>query len=512
MTSPFDMTAQRIDYRQAGGSDVLMRLADDHLPGFPRFDPTAPITPAATQPAVIDAIAAYNASVGNRLSDTTLSALRNGGRLIIGGQQPGLLTGPLYTFLKAATAVAMCRQLQPSTEVPLAPAFWLATEDHDIEEVNRVRIGSRTLVIDHAELHGGPRPPVGALSLTQARDRVLDFLRETLRIWPHGAAVVEAVASCDFSDYGRLCATLLVRLFGEGRLVLIDPMTLRQPAAPVLARAVEQRDAIREALAEGAAALRAVGLTPPLDRANLFEFVEGKRMRINLYDHRLSPDRLAQNILDEPTRYSPSAALRPVVQDAVLPTLLTLGGPSELAYLWQIDRLYHALGARRSALWPRISATFVDQAIVDAAARFGLTGEALFEAPGLLARFDPSRFDDDAEDLRQIEALRDQLLQHLATLGDEVPPKLMQRAQDTIAYRIRRVTDRVRDHRLAARGLGKGNLGQVAAVVRPDGQPQERVMNVLELVARYGWSVVERTVELAEPLALGHQLMIVRNP
>lgn len=503
------MTAQRIDYRQAGGGALLTRLATDALPGFPRFDPAAPIARATPQPAVIDAVADYNASVGNRLSEATLAALRGGGRMIIGGQQPGLLTGPLYTFLKAATAIALCRQLRASTAVPLVPAFWLATEDHDIEEVNRVRLGGKTLVVDHAELRGGPRPPVGALSLERARDHVLTFLQETLRTMPHGSKVVDAVAACDFADYGRLCATLLVRLFGEGAMVLIDPMTLRQPAAPVLARAIEQRDTVREALTDGAATLGEAGLTPPLDRAGLFEFVEGRRMRINLHDPRLSARQLAQNILDAPMRYSPSAALRPVVQDAILPTLITLGGPSELAYLWQIGGIYRALGIERSALWPRSSATFIDQAIADTAGRFGLAGEGIFDAPAMLAHFDPSQFD--AEDLLQVEALRDQLLARLDTLSEEVPPKLMQRAHDSIAYRIRRVTDRAREHRLSARGMGKGDLGRVAATVRPEGKPQERVMNVLELVARYGWPVIDETIAKLEPMTLAHQLVVVRN-
>jgi bacillithiol biosynthesis cysteine-adding enzyme BshC len=509
MTSALHMTAQRIDHRQAGGSDLLVRLAGNALPGFPRFDPTAPTTRATPQPAVIDAVADYNASVGNRLNDATLAALHNGGRMIIGGQQPGLLTGPLYTFLKAATAIAMCRELQASTDVPLVPAFWLATEDHDIEEVNRVRIGGKTLVIDHAELRGGPRPPVGALSLEHAHDRVLTFLQETLRTAPHGREVVEAVAACDFADYGRLCATLLVRLFGTGVIVLVDPMTLRQPAAPVLARAIEQRDTVREALTSGAATLRRSDLKPPLDRVSLFEFVEGRRMRINLHDPRLSAPQLAQNILDEPMRYSPSAALRPVVQDAILPTLITLGGPSELAYLWQIDGIYRALGVDRSALWPRSSATFIDQAIADSAAHFGLAGEAILTAPEMLGQFDPSQLD--AEDLLQIEALRDQLLAHLDTLADEVPPKLMRRAHDSIAYRIRHVTNRAREHRLSARGMGKGDLGRVAASVRPEGKPQERAMNVLELVARYGWPVIDETIARLEPMTLAHQLMVVRS-
>ncbi len=515
-TKTLTMHAQAIDPARTSGEDSLpARLAAGRLPGFPLWDGDKP--PAADESmftdraAVVEALADYNASVGNALSNETLDALRADGRLIIAGQQPGLLTGPMYTILKAATAIGLGERLRANARTPLVPAFWLATEDHDLEEVNRVTIGSGTLVVDHEELRNGPRPPVGCVSLAHARERVLGFLHQTLRTHPHGGEVVDAVAACDFADYARLCATLLTRLFGAGRLVLVDPMALRGPAARVLERIVERREAIGEALREGAAMLREAKLAPPLDRANLFEVVEGRRRRIRLDDHRLKPDQLIANIRDEPDRYSPSAALRPIVQDAVLPVAATIAGPSELAYLWQIGPIYRAMDVRRSRLWPRCGATFVDGETAAAAERFGLIGERLFDAAPRLATYSPAAYGTPGDDLDRIAEWRDRLIDRIDDLAgqDEGVDQRVAKAKRSIDYQVNKVIDRALDRRLARRGLSKGDLGRIAAVVRPRGKPQERVTNVLEFVARYGWDFIDRMIDELDPTTIAHHLVIV---
>jgi hypothetical protein len=152
-----------------------------------------------------------------------------------------------------------------------------------------------------------------------------------------------------------------------------------------------------------------------------------------------------------------------------------------------------------------VSATFVDRAIVRAAARFGLTGEQLFDAPSMLANYDATALDDQSDDLNHIADLRDRLLDAIGQFEGKASAK----AQRSIAYHAAKVIAHQREQRLAKRGLGKGNLGQIVAAIRPQGKPQERVTNVLELVAKYGWTFVDRAIDAIDPTQPAHQLVEV---
>ena len=75
-----------------------------------------------------------------------IAKIRAGARAVVTGQQVGLLGGPLYVLLKAATAIARAKQATAATGVEHVPMFWLATEDHDLEEVDQVSLLTKTAV------------------------------------------------------------------------------------------------------------------------------------------------------------------------------------------------------------------------------------------------------------------------------------------------------------------------------------------------------------------------------
>jgi uncharacterized protein YllA (UPF0747 family) len=218
---------------------------------------------------------------------------------------------------------------------------------------------------------------------------------------------------------------------------------------------------------------------------------------------------LAERIRRAPQRYSPNAALRPIVQDMALPTAATVGGPGEMRYLWQIDAMYHVLGAERSRLWPRISATLLDDRNRRRAEAFGLTGAKLFEAAALAGRFDPARFDVEDADVREIEDLRDRLLAKIGALDGEADSKTIGKAADSIGHQVDKLADRVRNARLSRQGLGKSELKQLAAAVMPHGKPAERVVSPLDYVGRFGAGLVEQLIGAVDPTVIGHRLVEV---
>jgi bacillithiol biosynthesis cysteine-adding enzyme BshC len=503
---------QRVPYEQTPvGNRLLAWLGRDEAPdGFPllrRDEPADPPPPPhLDRDALADALASYNASVGNALPRETIDALRGRGRLIITGQQPGLLLGPAYTLLKAITAIRLAADLS-RPDAPVLPAFWIASEDHDIAEVNHAAIGAKRFTVRHELLsRGGRRPPAGWLSLKPWHDQILAFVDDALPPTVHRRRVSRLVAGCDFSDYASFFATLMARMLGPGRVVLVDPMRLRRELAPALAAVVERAGAMSAAFDAGSEMLRDHGFEPQLERMGLFQFVDGKRVPAEL-----SPD-LAGRIRADSERYSPGAALRPLVQDAALPVRATVGGPAEMLYLWQIDPLYRAAGVERSRLMPRLSATLMDREHRAHAEPFGLTGAALFGARQMLRDFDPAAYEDDSPDLREIERQRDALIDRIEQLDLEGQVQRAKRAVGSIRYQVDQLAAQIRHQRLSRQGRGKDRLGQLAAWLLPDGKPQERVISPVDWIGRYGPELVDALVETLDPWPIAHRIIDVQTP
>ncbi len=486
------------------GGALWQRLGAGDVPtGLPLLDCARP--PRRDEPATVDRalmtqrLVEYNASVGNPLGDEAVDALRTNGWLIVAGQQPGLLLGPLYTVYKAVTVLRLCRCMS-SDALPLVPAFWVASEDHDLAEVDHYHVGSHEFRADHNELrNAAQRPPVGGVSLRAQRDAVIADLQQHLPPTADRRWVIDAVAQADFTNYATLFTSLFVQLFGEGRFVLIDPMRLRDVLAPALAQVVDRLDAAHEAFARGGERLRAEGFEPQLEKLTLFEIVDGVRRPVR--------DKVGgDDVRREPERYSAGAGLRPIVQDNALPVAATVGGPSEMLYQWQIDGLYDAVGLTRSALWPRLSATWVDRFALNIAERLGLSAERLFE---VCAAHDRAGALD--SDLSDIEAMGDELSRRLGELDDGRNRKLIARARRSIAYQVRRVLRRVQADRLNDAGRGERDRRTLWEAIMPGGAPQERVMNVFELIARHGRGALDQWIESADPTTIAHEVVVVQG-
>ncbi len=489
--------------------------------GFPAVDrtlvPAGEDNPYVDRAKLVESLGSAGAALGGERPHRMRRVLRGEGRMIIAGQQPGLLLGPMYGLLKAITVVAAAERWGGEAgDSPLVPAFWMATEDHDIEEVNHCYVRRRRFTCDHAEMTDvRGRPPVGWLPLAKWKQPLLRFLADALATAPHCDWVLEAVAETPFDDYGRMFGSLLGRVLDERAIAIVDPMRMRELLAPPLADLVERWPDVMNAFEQGAEAMRAAGFDPPIERVGLFEFADGRRKHCAVDREgfvfstgRASFVEAADMIRDEPARFSPGAAIRPVVQDAALPVAATIGGPTELLYLWQIDPIYDVLGVQRSRLAMRISATFADRGLAERAEAVGLTGAGLLDAGERLERLKPRRALD-ADDLDDLAAHGRQFIRRIDSLDVGGQRITADRARRAIAYHVGKVIDVTANERLSRQGRGKDTLTEIADEVYPLGEPQERVMNPIELIARYGPRVVEAMIETLGAEAGSHHVVEV---
>ncbi|MBV8071396.1 MAG: bacillithiol biosynthesis cysteine-adding enzyme BshC, partial [Acidobacteriaceae bacterium] len=263
---------------------------------------------------------------------------------VVTGQQVGLFSGPAYTIFKALTAVRIARELDQQG-IPAVPIFWLATEDHDLAEVDHAWVFDhegtpRKIAVTNTVVNGGP---VGDV---QFNEMPLRELRNALGDLPFADDVMVRVARAyrPGFTFGAAFRNLLQDTLQTCGLLYLDPLAppVRQIAAPLLADTVQRLPELLDALRGRNTELRDAGYHQQVhiedDSSLLFLLADGKRIplrwngtQLAARDRSFRPAELAAS----PELLSPNALLRPVMQDYLFPTVIYVGGPAETAYMAQ---------------------------------------------------------------------------------------------------------------------------------------------------------------------------------
>lgn len=488
------------------GDALMARLSEGERPsGIPLLDwesaavPSDP--PDLDRASLVDALQASHQQMGVAPPTECLDGLRRDAWLVVTGQQPGLLTGPAYALFKALSAVQVAKRLSASTGRQVIPAFWIASEDHDLLEVNHAWLGSRRYECSREQIGR----PVEWISPADECDAVLAFCQRQLADRPFADMAIEAVEHATFDNYPAHFAQLLARLLGDQPLLLINPMHLRQVFAPAMARVVGPGNALNAALTEGTNALTARDVNPQLDGVSMFRFDDQMRARCPLDDD------LPKRIADDPVRFSPGAALRPIVQDAALPVLCTIGGPAEMRYLWQIDPLYQLTGVRRSLLWPRISASVLDADARTIMTDFQIDDFAVAGLPDMLDRYDPMNEVDAPFERAADEAtaLHRSLAEAIEALGRD--DQAIDRSLKGIDHHVAEAIRQAAHQHAAARGRGKQRLADLVSRLYPGGVLAERRLSGLDYFARYGPALIDAVLHHIDARQVAHHLIELDN-
>jgi bacillithiol synthase len=323
---------------------------------------------APLDPALADALADFHRRLGaSARSLENLERLRAGEVVCaVSGQQPAPLGGPLYSLHKIATAAGLCEVVEARAGAPCVPVFWMHGEDSDYEEIRGATFAGPGLELRERSLPDGLHRP-GGLVGGVALDALRPLVDEALAAWDglpgHGDAVALLGASLERArDLGEAFSAVALALFADQGLVVVDPRlpAFRAAARPVIDRYLARgEDLAAAARAAGAWLERHAGRRPLSDAALesfVFAVEDGARRKLTL---------AAARALGAGATLSPSVALRPVVQDAVLPTVAMACGPGEIAYLAQLREVFEGLDVRPACLVPRLGLTWLPPAAVE---------------------------------------------------------------------------------------------------------------------------------------------------
>ena len=475
-----------------------------------------------------------NAFGASPAAHANIAKLKAGAQAVVTGQQVALFGGPLLTLLKAATAVARAKAATTATGVEHVPIFWMATEDHDLAEVDQVSLLTKTSVEKLRANLRLPHPvPVGGVALGPEHDAELDALLERATELLEFAPIADTLRECyrpasgEPVTLGLAFGRLIARIFADHGLIVMDaaPRAFHALGASTLRYAIQHADTLHQALIARSEELVTDGYHAQVLVAEttslLFLLDETTGERLALRRPAQSNDRNDQRndqwkagsrlystaellaILDAtPERLSPNALLRPIFQDTLLPTAAYIGGPSEIAYFAQSEVLYRAILGRVTPILPRLSATLLEPAIATVMAKDDVqlpdaltTPEALAQRLG--ARAMP------IEGKRKLAAVGNALDQELSALQsylaalDETLGRSAEVSGSKMLYQMNRLRRMAATFELQKNASLRKHADAITLNVFPNEHPQERVIAGVWYMARYGEGLIDRLVTVA---------------
>ena len=462
--------------------------------------------------AVVEVLKKQNIAFGSD-SETSrnLDRLRDGATAVVTGQQVGLFGGAAYSVYKALTAIHVANELT-ARGTNAVPVFWLATEDHDLAEVDHCFFSTRgglerfDLSTPSAEARrvGEIRLGEGVRELSSRAAGILE-----------GATVAEVagwISDCYRPEetFGSAFAKLMTRIFAGRGLIFLDPLSpeLHRLSAKTMLRAIKEHEVLARELVARSAALKRAGYHAQVKVAEqstlVFRIVDGQRVALRPEDGGFVAGKKQESFAEtweavelHPEEFSASALLRPVIQDALLPTVACIVGPAEVAYYAQASVVHQKLIGRAPAILPRAAFTLVTARIANLLKKYNVdvqdvfAGRQRFRAKleaevlpeGLSLRF--------AEGEKNLRDLFERLREPLAKLDQSLVGAL-----DTKAKKMLYQFSSLRVKVGRAEGFRTGVLDtherEITSLLLPNGKLQERTLSLLPFLATEGGELLDQ--------------------
>lgn len=295
------------------------------------------------------------------------------------GHQLNLMTGPLYFIYKIVSTINLARKLrQEYPDRNIVPVYWMASEDHDFEEINHFVFDGKkyTWETDQKGAVGEFELDKNLQALLAQMPFIPDFLRE---------------AYLESTNLAEAVRKYVHFLFGDEGLVVIDANHPRLKAlfAPVIKDDLLHQRA-NSLVQEQNNKLEELGYKPQIfpREINFFYLIGGLRERI-VYDdgsYQVMNTEIAWNeeqLLEElnqfPGRFSPNVVMRPLYQEFILPNVAYLGGPAEVVYWFQLTLVFEHYKVDYPAVMPRNFVVIVPRVLQRKIEKLGLAKADIFK-------------------------------------------------------------------------------------------------------------------------------------
>lgn len=426
--------------------------------------------------------------------------------VIVTGQQPGLLGGPLFCLHKAATAIRLCREIEAKGGPKVVPLFWNHSDDHDLEEGNRAFLVNQNQEVQRFRLDL-TRHNEALRKIHVGRD-VEQLLEEITPLLPETEFHEQLMATLKprhpDEALGDMQARLMFEVFGKHGLLVIEPRDLPESAFEPLTKWWSKSDEIREKVKQTCDDLTDLGVDITLDPS--------ATMMFSMLGNRREPLADGEEVSDFRTM-SPGVLLRPLWQDACLPTIGFVVGPGELSYLAAVAPLYRFLGVPQPVFVPRSSLTLVEPSMQRLMGRFSLDLPDLDQTPEQLAEKLLQEEDGEGHIEDKVETIKNRLRTDLDAVErtlktiDASMVGALDRARTKTGEELERLQNKVRNARQNREGTGIKQLRRMCNLLRPRSRVQERVFGPISYLNSFGPRLADELIGAADPFAIEHGVL-----
>ncbi|MBS4027681.1 MAG: bacillithiol biosynthesis cysteine-adding enzyme BshC [Ignavibacteriales bacterium] len=452
---------------------------------------------------------------------------------VVTGQQVGIFLGPLYTLYKTLTTIKLAEKL--STEFPeynFVPVFWMEGEDHDFAEANSLTMLDTEFQpkkftyniggIPHEENLGAVGEVIFDFFFNDFKTSVFGLLSKT----EFSENVLHVYSQCyrDGVSFNMAFAQLMNELLGESGLIFLYPndWRLKKITSTLFKKELEEFPRSSQSIIERSAELEENYHAQIKPRAlNLFLFHNGKRHAIEPTEGKFflkgthtffSKEELQTMLETTPESFSPNVVLRPLCQDTLLPTISYVGGPSEIAYFAQLQPLYEYFGVAMPIIYPRASITLIEPRVVKFAEKYRWEyAELLNDRTALTKQFSNKLSEVSLEEIfinkeKQILAELETLLPSLQNT-DATLSGAYETAKNKILYQLSSLKERAMAAQQKKQSTSIQQLEKAANSVFPNEHLQERTLNLLYFLNKYGLGMVEKIRKEISMDTFEHQLV-----
>ena len=510
----------------------INRLAADYVFDFSRladFYAGNPADPAAwaaaigrTQQftrqgnAVADVIAAQQQRRGAAAEAIAAAARLRDPRTvaIVTGQQAGVFGGPLFTLLKAITAIRLAERVRETHRVPAVPIFWIDAEDHDWDEVKAGGLLDAELnlvTVALADPEGANERPVARIRLDESARTAVADLEAALPATEFTPELLDQIRRAYRPGTGMADAfgTWLESILGPKGLVVFDSSdpAAKPLVADVFAQEIDHAGRTSALAIKAGSALAARGyhaqVTPHEGQPALFhldggrEAVRAQDGQFAIGDEITSRESLLERVRRSPQAFSPNVLLRPLVQDTLFPTVCYVAGPSELAYLGQLRDVYAAFGIPMPLIQQRATATLVDSNTMRFLTKHDFPLDALraqdeASLNQLLEAQLPASVEQSLEEAERVVAER---MEALAQAVPQIDATLEGATRSTLGRMqddLRKLHTKIIQAAKRKDETLRRQFKHAQAQAFPNGHPQERTVGFVYFLNKYGPALVDR--------------------
>lgn len=439
--------------------------------------------------------------------------------VVIGGQQAGILTGPLYSIHKVISIIKLAEQKERQLGIPVIPVFWIAGEDHDFQEVNHVFVPVKQKVDKWVYPEKVlQKKMVSDIQLN--RDLCLSWVKNLIENFGetdhsnHLLAFAEEKISksTTFVDF---FAYIIMEMFKDSGLLIVDSgdKDFRLLQKEFLKNQIIHHDSITFSLLEQQKEIEKRGFPITIDageqNANLFYYDLKKNERILLeYDHiadrfvgksggvSFSREELVELAEENPATLSNNVVTRPLMQEWLFPTLAFIAGPGEISYWAELKLIFEYFKIKMPPIVPRLNITFLDCSIETDLMELNVNLKEVLkrgttaEREQFLSTIKDKEMDELFLQAKEQLVSQYQLIEEKTLELDRGLLPLLKKNESYILKEIGFMQTRLDEAVKLKHEINLNKFTRVDFALRPDGYPQERVWNIFYYLNRYGLNFI----------------------